>query len=63
VAIYDDIILKVVREAEAELEAKLGSDVMYFNISRCDRKTSTTKRKERCNRYLSHDHRRTGRSG
>jgi hypothetical protein len=31
VAIYDDIILKVVREAEAELEAKLGSDVMYFN--------------------------------
>jgi hypothetical protein len=31
VAIYDDIILKVVREAEAELEAKLGADVMYFN--------------------------------
>jgi hypothetical protein len=31
VAIYDDIILKAVREAEAELEGKLGSDVMYFN--------------------------------
>jgi hypothetical protein len=31
VDIYDDIILTVVREAEAELEAKLGSDVMYFN--------------------------------
>jgi hypothetical protein len=33
VAIYDDIILKAVREAEAELEGKLGSDVMYFNKS------------------------------
>jgi hypothetical protein len=31
VAIYDDIILKAVREAEVELDAKLGSDVMYFN--------------------------------
>ena len=30
-AIYDDIILKVAREAEAELETKLASDVMYFN--------------------------------
>jgi membrane-bound ClpP family serine protease len=30
-AIYDDIILKVAREAEGELEDKLGSDVMYFN--------------------------------
>jgi hypothetical protein len=30
-AIYDDIILKVAREAEGELEGKLGSDVMYFN--------------------------------
>ena len=26
-AIYDDIILKVAREAEGELEDKLGSDV------------------------------------
>ena len=31
VAIYDDIILKVAREAEAELETRLASDVMYFN--------------------------------
>jgi Serine dehydrogenase proteinase len=30
-AAYDDIVLKVVREAEAELETRLASDVMYFN--------------------------------
>jgi membrane-bound ClpP family serine protease len=31
VAVYDDIIFKVVREAEAELERRLDADVLYFN--------------------------------
>jgi membrane-bound ClpP family serine protease len=30
-AVYDDIIFKVVRDAEAELEAKLEADIIYFN--------------------------------
>jgi hypothetical protein len=30
-AVYDDIIFKVVRDAEAALEAKLDADVMYFS--------------------------------
>lgn len=30
-AVYDDIIFKVVREAEVELERRLDADVMYFN--------------------------------
>jgi membrane-bound ClpP family serine protease len=31
VAVYDDIIFKVVREAEADLETRLDADVVYFN--------------------------------
>jgi hypothetical protein len=31
VAVYDDIIFKVVRDAEADLERRLEADVMYFN--------------------------------
>jgi hypothetical protein len=31
VAVYDDIIFKVVREAEADLEQRLDSDIVYFN--------------------------------
>jgi hypothetical protein len=31
VAVYDDIIFKVVREAEADLEARLDADVMFFS--------------------------------
>jgi Serine dehydrogenase proteinase len=30
-AAYDDIIFKVVRDAEAELEQRLDADIMYFN--------------------------------
>lgn len=30
-AVYDDIIFKVVRDAEADLEQRLDADVMYFN--------------------------------
>ena len=30
-AVYDDIIFKVVREAEADLETRLDADVLYFN--------------------------------
>lgn len=30
-AVYDDIIFQVVREAEEELEERLDSDIMYFN--------------------------------
>jgi hypothetical protein len=31
VAVYDDIIFKVVRDAEADLEQRLDADVMYFS--------------------------------
>ncbi len=31
VAVYDDIIFKIVREAEAELEERLDADIVYFN--------------------------------
>jgi ClpP class serine protease len=30
-AVYDDIIFKVVRDAEADLEQRLDADIMYFN--------------------------------
>ena len=30
-AVYDDIIFKVVRDAEADLEQRLNADVMYFS--------------------------------
>lgn len=30
-AVYDDIIFKVVRDAEADLERRLDSDIVYFN--------------------------------
>jgi hypothetical protein len=30
-AVYDDIIFKVVRDAEAELEDRLDADIIYFN--------------------------------
>lgn len=30
-AVYDDVIFKVIRDAEAELEKRLDADVMYFN--------------------------------
>ena len=31
VPVYDDIIFKVVRDAEADLERRLDADVMYFH--------------------------------
>jgi membrane-bound ClpP family serine protease len=31
VAVYDDIIFKVVRDAEADLEPRLEADIVYFN--------------------------------
>jgi hypothetical protein len=31
VAVYDDIIFKVVRDGEADLEQRLEADVMYFS--------------------------------
>jgi hypothetical protein len=30
-AAYDDVIFKVVRDAEADLEHRLDADIMYFN--------------------------------
>lgn len=30
-AVYDDIIFKIVRDAEADLESRLDADVVYFN--------------------------------
>jgi hypothetical protein len=31
VAVYDDVIFKVVRDAEADLERRLAADIIYFN--------------------------------